>query len=352
MGSFTWTTACIYRETADTVTIIFDQGSDLFLFKAGQFINLTLMINGERVTRAYSLSSCPGDEERPAITVKHVDQGLMSNYILNHAEEIEEWEIDGPHGFFHVTNETENSEWVVLIGGGSGITPLYSILKYLLRSTSVNVLLINSNKTDGDVIFGKAMMHIEQSFSDRLKIVYVFTKQQPRDISVWNEAIKGRLTRIQLKKIMKKFTGDKHRNAHYFLCGPNGLIQLVTDTLQSLEIPAVQIFKETFRPPDEEVSVELPEIVQEVLLHHYDRTNLLEIVPGKTILDAALADHVPVQYSCKNGTCGICIGKLTSGNVHMKQNYALQQKQLEQGFVLLCQAHPLSSDVTIQVGDW
>lgn len=352
MNSFIWTTACICRETTDTVTIVFDQGEDMFSFKAGQFIHLSLMINNEKVTRAYSLSSCPGDEERPAITVKQVDNGSMSTYILNHAEEIKEWEVDGPHGFFHVTTETENCKWVVLIGGGSGITPLFSILKYLMRSTSVNVLLINSNKTVGDVIFSKALVNIKQSFSHRLQRVYVFTKELPAETSDLDEVIEGRLTRIRLKKIIKQYTGEEYNNACYFMCGPNGLLQLAEETLQTLEIPAKQIFKETFHPLEEETIIEIPNIVQEVLLHHYERSNLLEIAPGKTILDAALEDHVPVQYSCKNGTCGICIGKLTSGNVHMKQNYALQQEQLEQGYVLLCQAHPLNNDVTIKVGDW
>lgn len=352
MRSYTWTTACIYRETADTVTIVFNEGSELFHFKAGQFINLTLTINAEKVTRAYSLSSCPGYDEHPAITVKQVDGGLMSTYILKHAEEIEEWDIEGPHGFFHLTAETQSSKWVVLIGGGSGITPLYSILKYLLRSTSVNVLLINTNKTERDVIFGKALMRIRQSFLHRFKTVYAFTKEMPADTWFSDEIVGGRLTRIRLKKLIKEFTGVEYLNAHYYLCGPNGLLQLATDALQSFEIPAIQVFKEIFQPAEQENSVQLPNVAQEVLLHHYERTNLLEIVPGKTILDAALEDHVPVQYSCKNGTCGICIGKLTSGKVHMKQNYALQQEQLDNGLVLLCQSHPLTADVTIEVGTW
>lgn len=351
MGSYTWTTACIYRETTDTVTIVFNEGNEQFNFKAGQFINLTLTINAEKVTRAYSLSSCPGYDERPAITVKQVDAGLMSTYIFNHAEEIAEWEIDGPYGFFHVTSETESCKWVVLIGGGSGITPLYSILKYLMRSTSVNVLLINSNKTGDDVIFAKALMNIKQSFLHRLQMVYVFTKEIPAETSDLDEVIEGRLTRIRLKKLIKQFTGSEYCNAHYFLCGPHGLLQLATETLQSLEIPAIQILKESFKPGEEEAFFQLPNITQEVLLHHYEQTNLLEIVPGKTILDAALEDHVPVKYSCKNGTCGICIGKLASGKVHMKQNYALQQEQLEKGLVLLCQSHPLTADVTIEVGE-
>ena len=351
MSSFTRAAACIYRETADTVTIVFDQGSDSFSFKAGQFINLSLTINGEKVTRAYSLSSCPGDE-LPAITIKQVDEGLMSTYILNNAEEIKDWEVDGPHGFFHPTDATLNSKWVVLIGGGSGITPLYSILKYLLRSTEINILLIDTNKREEDIIFGKALMHMQQIFSDRLQTVQVFTKQLLADTFVWKEAIEGRLTRIRLKKIIKQYTGEEYNNAHYFMCGPNGLLQLAEETLQSLEIPPAQIFNETFHSVEEENTVELSNIVQEVLLHHYERSNLLEIAPGKTILEAALEDHVPVQYSCKNGTCGICIGKLTSGNVHMKKNYALQQEQLEQGYVLLCQVHPLNNEVKIKVGEW
>lgn len=351
MGLFIWKTACIYRETADTVTIVFDQGGDMFSFKAGQFINLTLTINNELVTRAYSLSSCPGDDERPAITIKQVDNGLMSTYILGYAEEIKEWEIEGPHGFFHPIEATLDAKWVVLIGGGSGITPLYSILKHLIRSTTINILLINSNKKEDDIIFRRVLINLQQSFSHRVHIVNVLTKELPINKSVLDEVIGGRLTRIRLKKVIKQYIGEQFANAYYFMCGPIGLMELATDTLKSLEIPSAQIFKEIFQPSEKDETVELPNIVHEVLLHYYERTNLLEIIPGKTILDAALEDHVPVQYSCKNATCGICIGKLTSGDVHMKQNYALQQVQLEQGYVLLCQTHPLSSDVTIEVGD-
>lgn len=349
MNSFTWATACIYRETTDTLTIVFDQGEDMFSFKAGQFINLTLTINGEKVTRAYSLSSCPGDDERPAITIKQVEDGLMSTYILNHSEEIKEWEVDGPHGFFHPTKATETAKWIVLIAGGSGITPLYSILKYLLRSTTANILLINSNKTEEDIIFGKALMHLQHSFLDRLQIVHAFTKQLPASISRWQEVFEGRLTRIRLKKIIRQYTGEEYSNAHYFMCGPNGLLQLAGETLQSLEIGATQIFKETFNKIEQETAVELPNSIQEVLLHHYERSNLLEIAPGKTILDVALEDHVPVQYSCKNGTCGICIGKLIDGNVYMKQNYVLPVEKVNDGFILLCQSYPLDSNVTVEV---
>lgn len=348
MHSYTWTTACVYRETEDAVTIVFNQADDVFSFHAGQFINLTLSIDGEKITRAYSLSSSPGNDERPAITVKKVEGGIMSSYILQHAEQIAEWEIEGPHGFFHVTSETESCDWVVLIGGGSGITPLYSILKYLLLSTRVNILLINSNKTAADIIFGKALMHIRQVYSQRFHLVNVFTKDTAATNSLWENSLQGRLSSIRLKKIIKQFAGEAFLDAHYFVCGPNGLLQLAVDALQSAGIAQTQIFTETFHPVNKE-TVELPTVMQEVLLHHYEQTNLLQIEPGKTILDVALEDHVPARYSCKNGTCGICIGKLLQGNVYMRQNYALQAEQVNKGYILLCQSYPLDSTVTIEV---
>jgi ferredoxin-NADP reductase len=347
-----WKTACIIRETAQAVTIIFDTQGDSFSFKAGQFINIALSVNGERVSRSYSLSSAPAQDKHPAITVKAVDGGVMSNYILSHAEEIVEWEVDGPHGLFHLTDEVENGEWFVLIGGGSGITPLYSILKQLLLTSVTNILLVDSNKKEDDVIFADALAYMQQSFAHRLKIVQVFTGPTAHCSNKWTEIVEGRLSRIRLKKIIKQYLGEQYIHAQYFVCGPEGLLQLTTEVIDSLEISHAQLHQEYFHPKAEDITVSLPLTIQEVLIHHREQSNLLEVEPGKTILDAALEDHVPVQYSCKNGSCGICIGKLTSGKVHMKQNYALQQEHLQQGFVLLCQSHPMSNDVTIQVGEW
>ncbi|MEJ8843697.1 iron-sulfur cluster-binding domain-containing protein [Lacibacter sp. H375] len=348
---YSWKTAGIIRETSQSVTIFFDtQGID-FSFKAGQFINLTLSINGESFTRSYSLSSAPGEEKYPAITVKAVAGGIMSNYIVGYAEEITEWGIDGPHGLFHVTNEDKNSRWIVLIAGGSGISPLYSILKYLLISSATNILLIYSNKNEEDVIFADALTYMQRSFSHRLRIVKVFTDRTGISNSRWTEIIEGRLTRIRLKKIIKQYLGEQYLSAQYFVCGPEGLQNLASEVADGLGIPVNQFHKESFFPKSEKISISLPQIMQEVLLHHYERTNLLEIAPEKTILDAALEDHVPVQYSCKNGTCGMCIAKLTSGNVHMKQNYALQADQIAKGYILLCQSHPLDSNVTVEVNE-
>ena len=347
---YSWKTACIIRETSQSVTVIFDTKGDSFSFKAGQFVNLTLSINGERVTRSYSLSSAPEHCKHPAITVKAVEGGVMSHYIISHAEEIAEWEIDGPHGLFHITDEAEHGEWVVLIGGGSGITPLYSIIKHLLLTYSTNILLVDSNKKEEDVIFADALAYMQQSFSHRLKIVQVFTGSPAHRSTKWTEIIEGRLSRIRLKKIIKQYLGEQYLNAQYFVCGPEGLLQLAAEVIHSLEIPHDQFHEEYFQPKAEEKTVSLPQIIQEVLLHHGEQTNLLEVAPGKTILETALQDHMQVPYSCKNGTCGICVAKLLDGNVHMRQNYILPQQQLDEGYILLCQSHPLDNRVTVETG--
>jgi ferredoxin-NADP reductase len=347
-----WKTTCIIRETTQSVTVIFDTQGDVFSFKAGQFVNLTLSINGESVTRSYSLSSAPEHDAHPAITVKAVEAGIMSNYILNHAEEIQEWEIDGPHGFFHVTAETENCKWVVLIGGGSGITPLYSILKQLLLTSFTNILLVDSNKYEANVIFANALAYMQQVFSDRLKIVQVFTGSAETHTPRWSEIIQGRLSRIRLKKIIRQHLGDEYLNAQYFVCGPDGLLQHATEVISGLEVPQHQFHQEYFQAKAKEINVSLPQEMQEVLIHHMERSNLLEVEPGKTILETALQDHVQVPYSCKKGTCGICVAKLVEGDVYMRQNYVLPNDRVNEGYILLCQSHPLNNNVTVETTDF
>lgn len=237
---------------------------------------------------------------------------------------------------------------MVLIGGGSGITPLYSIIKHLLLTYSTNILLVDSNKKEEEVIFADALAYMQQSFSHRLKIVQVFTGAAAHRSTKWAEIIEGRLSRIRLKKIIKQYLGEHYMNAQYFVCGPEGLLQLAAEVIDGLAVPRSQLHQEHFQPKAEEMTLNLPQITQEVLIHHREQSNLLEVAPGKTILETALQDHMQVPYSCKNGTCGICVAKLLDGNVHMRQNYILPQQQLDEGYILLCQSHPLDNRVTVE----
>jgi ferredoxin-NADP reductase len=347
---YNWKLHRVNKETFDSVTIVFDTGADRFEYKPGQFINLTLIINDKPVTRSYSLSSFPDEDVAPAITVKRVTDGLMSEHILNHAEKITNWQIEGPHGFFYPNERCLQANTIVLIGGGSGITPLYSMLRYFLKYTSLSVVLINSNKTREDIIFSKSLVNLEQQYPERFTAWYILSRETKVQKNSHNNYLSGRLSKLILKKLIKKLIPQSLEESFVFICGPSGLIDLTEQAIFDLNISSEHIYKEYFLPPDETANeVTFPDSTQEVLLHLYEQTNLLEVEAGKTILEAALQDRIPINYSCKNGTCGTCVGKLTSGKVHMAKNFALRKEHLEQGFILLCQSHPLDNKVTIQI---
>ncbi len=347
---YTWTSACIYRETEDSVCIVFNTGATRFQYKAGQFIELTLYcIMNKPVTRAYSLCSTAGEDESPAITVKRIEGGLMSNYILNHAEEITEWKVSGPHGSFYVDALAGDKQWNVFIGAGSGITVLFSMIKYLLINHNTNILLINANKSSHTMLFRKVLTYLENCFSNRFTMISVFSQEMPENTEGLNKTISGRLSSIRLKKILKQQLQQELLPANYYICGPEGFIEMSVNSLENLGVSNSQINKEYFfitEPADLPV---LPDTVSDVLLHFREQSNLLSVAPEKTILDMALEDYIGISYSCKNGSCGKCVGKLLQGKIYMKRNHALSQEQVAQGLILLCQSYPTNNDVTIEV---
>ncbi|HEU0065239.1 MAG TPA: iron-sulfur cluster-binding domain-containing protein [Flavisolibacter sp.] len=348
--TYTWNTASIVKETEDVVTIIFETNGHGFNYKPGQFVNLRQVVGEEAVSRSYSLSSSADEDERPAITIKKVEGGIMSNYVFHHAEEIKQWEVDGPHGSFFADPQLLNDKPIVLIGGGSGITPLYSILKTFLKHSHAIIFLIDCNRTWNDVVFVKSLTYLEQVYADRLQVHHFLSREKEKNDFQGRNIKTEKLNKLVLKKTLKKLLAEMITEAEYFLCGPNGLIKLSKEALESLEIPADKIHTEYFSPTDEEnVVFELPQTTKEVLINYYDQTNLLEVQPGKTILETALEDKIPLNYSCKNGTCGKCVAKQTAGKVHMAKNYALTEDEVNQGFVLLCQSHPLNDEVIITI---
>lgn len=346
-GKTTWTTASVYRETSEAVTIVFDTNGRPFDYKPGQFINLKLVIDGEAVSRSYSLSSTPGGDEKPAITVKKIEGGLVSSYIFRHAEEISSWEIEGPFGQFYPGPEITGADHVVLVAAGSGITPVFSILKFLLTSSTGNVTLLYSSKSWKETIFKSVLGYLEQQFAGRLSTHYFFTAEAGSEGFEGANGFPGRINRLMLKKILKKRPGSNNR---FFICGPYSFIESVTGFLENLEIPQQFIQKEYFVVPTSTTpAIDLPNEKREVLLHLNEQTNLLEVEPGQTILEAALADKIPVPYSCKQGTCGLCTAQKTAGKVYMKNNFALDEERIAAGLILLCQSHPLDNEVTVEM---
>ncbi|HJT72484.1 MAG TPA: iron-sulfur cluster-binding domain-containing protein, partial [Chitinophaga sp.] len=313
-----------------------------FIYKPGQFINITLTIDGEPVTRSYSLSSMPGDAN-PSVTVKKVDGGLMSTYITSHAEQIGHWQITGPFGSFTPEPHVYNASHVVLLAGGSGIVPLFSIARSLNNPV---ITLIYSSRTEDEIIYKQQIEDWVNKHRHRVTVHYAIS--QPGD-DLPASTIKGRINKLVTRKLIQSAIGDNPAVAHYFICGPSGLMSMHREMLTAQQVPEENINMEWFAPEPGAEPVSLPADMQEVLLHFYEQSNLLEVHPGKSILAAALEEKIPLPYSCKTGTCGVCTARLTSGKVNMIANYALRKTDLDDGLILLCQSYPVTNDVTVEI---
>ena len=340
----------VIRETKDAVTITFDISESGFNYLPGQFINVSMVINGEKITRSYSLSSSPDLDPYPAITVKRVTDGLMSNYLVDYAEQIPELEIEGPYGAFVPSESSYQSGHIVLLSGGSGITPLLSIAKSLLsKSAGVQLTLIYANRNWSDAIFTAAIETLALEYKDRLTVFHALSRQEGPKPSFTGTLIEDRLSKLLVKKLLKQVTAGKQSGTHYFICGPSGLMKVYHDVLKSLQVSETDIFIERFTAEDEILEkLSLPQITREVLVHFYEQTHLIEIPPATSLLSAALKEGISFGHSCKSGTCGSCVALLTSGKVSMLKNYALTENEVAQGMILLCQSYPLSEDITIE----
>ncbi|MDR6782359.1 ferredoxin-NADP reductase [Pedobacter africanus] len=347
---FIWLTHELIWETNDTVTIVFNTNGSTFKYLPGQFVNVYLVINGETLSRSYSLSSSPDTDPYPAITVKRIKAGLVSNHLVNCAEQISEWEVEGPFGSFVPVQSSYQSNHVILLSGGSGISPLLSIAKSLLaRSNDVRLTLVYSNRNWYDVIFADAIEVLALRYPERMTLYHALSGHSENNLPFAGILIKERLSRLVVKKLLKQAAAEKLSAAQFFICGPNGLMKMYQEVLESLKVPETGIFMEQFtahNEPGEQKN--LPETPHEVLVHFYEQTHLIIVPPETSLLSAALKEGISFGHSCKSGTCGSCIAILTSGKVNMVKNYALTADEVAKGMILLCQSYPLSEDVTIE----
>jgi ferredoxin-NADP reductase len=349
-NTYIWLTAGIIRETNHAVTVIFNTNGVPFDYKPGQFVNIILTIAGTPVTRSYSLSSLPGDPH-PSITVKRVPGGLMSNYMMDEIRTIKTWNVSGPHGAFVVPDHNTEVKQLVLLAGGSGITPLFAIGRsFVDQYPDATVTLIYSSRTAEDIIFKEVLEDWAHRHPNRLKIHYALS-QAEETIAISNATVsRGRANKLLTRKFIQSAVADPLLNTYYFICGPSELMKMHQGMLEAMQVHADNIFLEWFAPLENEEQTALPDSEQEVLLHFYEQSNLLEVGVGKSILAAALEDRIPLPYSCKAGTCGVCAARLTSGKVTMVNNFSLRPSELESGLILLCQSYPLTADVTVEIG--
>jgi ring-1,2-phenylacetyl-CoA epoxidase subunit PaaE len=309
-------------------------------------------INGEKVRRAYSLSSSPVIDDLLTVTVKRVEGGKMSNKI-NEIELGTVIEVMPPQGRFFTEINASNRKHYFLIGGGSGITPLISIIKTVLYAEpNSRCTLIYGNRNSASIIFKKELDDLVASYPERLNVVYSIDHPEPG----WN-GLTGMLTADTIKQLITQHQGPIAEK-EYFICGPAGMMEQAKQALQSLNVNSSNIHIEYFTAPtggeNKPVEVTAPESDFEgskVFVKLGGKQYELLIKDKTTILHAAIKAGIDPPFSCEAGICSTCMAKVIEGSVKMDENNILTDEEVKKGFVLTCQAHPTSKIVVLEYYD-
>lgn len=330
----------IFQETpyVKTFRLVDPLGSKLpFSYLPGQFLTLTVSPNGQQIKRSYTISSSPTHRDYCEVTVRHEQQGVVSSYLNNLVHEGELLQVTAPSGKFTFVGDEARS--IVLIGGGVGITPMMSVVRYLTdRSWPGDIYLIYGCKSDTDVIFREEIDYLARRFPN-LHATLIVDRAETGN---WPHLV-GRISREVLQAAVPEIAAR-----HVHLCGPKPMMDAVKAILAELNVPSNQVETETF------IGKEIPMAAVTTVADaspkfavSFARSNKTAPIAGaKTVLEAAEDIGVNIEYSCRSGTCGICKVKLLSGTVTMDVEDGLEPADKAQHVVLACQAKA-TSDISV-----
>ena len=342
--------ADVRKETSDCVSVAFEVSSSLkeeYKFIQGQYLTLKLLVNGEEVRRSYSV--CSGVHEGELrVAIKRVKDGKGSNFINDNFQAGHEVEVMTPMGGFHSPMNAYHKKNYVLFAGGSGITPMCSIIKTVLHDEPDSTLLLFYGNLDEDAtIFRKQLNELKEKNSQRLKIFYILDKPKQNI----DETFKGIMTAEKVKTLISKFV-DLNKDNEFFICGPTPMMDNARNTLENLSVEKNRIHIEYFTASSEPVggtvSPPIEKIISKVTVSQYGTETSYELASnGKSILDSAIEHGVDAPFACKGAVCATCRGKLLEGKVHMNKNFALTDSEVAEGYILTCQSHPVASVVKV-----
>lgn len=342
----------VNKTTEDAVVLTFDVPETLastYNFIQGQYLTVKASINGEEVQRAYSLCSSPLDKSWK-VAVKKVPGGKFSTYANELLETGQSLEVMPPDGRFYVALDSENQRNYIAFAGGSGITPILSIIKTHLASEPKSTFkLFFTNKNAASIMLKEELEALKNQYMDRFEIFYFLTQEQ-RNIELFN----GRMDHNKLDIIFKTIA-DLGTTDHFFLCGPEEMIFTVREYLIKNGAPKDHLHFELFTSNSEDKK----EIIAETRKKYEGQTSHITIIEGgKTlqydmpqgsgnILDSALGKNADLPFACKGGVCCTCKAKLLEGDVNLLVNYGLEQDELDAGYILTCQAIPVSDKIKV-----
>ena len=343
--------AKVERETREAVAITFAVPPALaepFRFIAGQHLTLRADIDGQDVRRSYSI--CSGVHEGELrIAVKRNPGGVFSEWANRSLEAGHELEVLPPVGHFNVPLSAENRRHYAAFAAGSGITPILSLVKTTLASEpGSRFTLFYGNRASGTVMFKEELAALKDTYLTRFNLVHVLSRET-QDIDL----LHGRIDRVKTDALIDNWLDLDDIDA-VFVCGPDGMMRAVAETLKARGFPDAKIKIERFAtsiPKHEHRPAKVAEpghteCEVTAVLDGVTRTFTLE-KGNESILDAGLRAGVELPYSCKSGACSTCRAKLTAGEVDMDVNFALEDYELARGFVLTCQSHPVTDRVIV-----
>lgn len=341
----------VSRETSDCISVLFDVPEDLkpsFAFKQGQNLTLRKSFNGEEVRRTYSICASPLDGEL-RVAIKKIPEGVFSTYLNDDLRPGDTLDVMPPQGRFFTEAHPSQTKVYVAFAAGSGITPILSIVKTILRTEpGSRFCLVYGNRTRGSIIFKAELEALKNRFMDRLSIYHILSREKA-DAEILSGRIDAAKCKFFLDKIIAPQTIDE-----CFLCGPEAMIHDVRDVLLQAGVEPRKIHYELFysAAANQQRQAVKPVVVndqQSTVTVTLDGTAVQMVMGyhGESVLEAALRNGADLPFACKGGVCATCRARLTEGKVEMDINYALEQDELDAGFILTCQAHPRTPDVAV-----
>jgi len=338
----------ITRETPQAVSITFTIPSNLsssYSFSPGQYVTIQTNIEGKQIRRAYSLCSTP-KSGLLKVAVKEIPNGTFSALANNSLKVGDLLEVHPPEGQFVLQTNSSHTKNYAAFAAGSGITPVMSMVKSVLtEEPNSRFVLVYGNKTPEETIFHKELIALQANYSDRLFIEFVYS-QSEADTAHFGR-IEKPIVNLVTKNKFKDFSFDS-----FYLCGPEEMINTVTNVLTENGIDKSQIHYELFTSSTETAEIDANLDGKTAITVLVDDESFSFVMDQKsTILDATLEEDIDAPYSCQGGVCSSCICRISEGSAVMEKNNILTDGELAEGLVLACQAHPTSASIKVDFDD-